>query len=236
MEADTTKSIWNYDSIPPDTYYCLGKYFAQRDLDNKVFLIQTYGNPDWSNSCRDCRYKSYGFSFQYLWDIIYENKTKFIEGYNEVSKTYLKSKIGDSAFAHLDDIPKDYFNPRVVLTKILGNGNHKKYIDVTIINDTTINVKLIVDSLFKDYPEFLRKVVYHVSDFNFKNKTQVQTQILDYNQIQTIGFRLTEKSNDKYYFKINFDFKAIANEEKYCWCALMDEKEYSYIISLTIKS
>lgn len=235
MEADSIKSIWNYDSIPPDTYYCLGKYFAQRDIRKEVFLIQTYGNPDWSNPCTVCRYKSYGFSFYYHFDIILENVTEFIEGYNEISEAYLKAKIGDSAFAHINDIPNEYFNPREVLTKTLGNGEHKKYLDIAIINDTTINVKLIVDSLFKEYPQFLPKVVYHINDYNFQSKTPGQTQILDYKQIQTVGFRLTEKSNDKYYFKISFDFKAIANEEKYCWCALRDEKEYSYIIPLTIK-
>lgn len=235
MEADTTKSIWDYDSIPPDIYYCLGKYFAKRDLDNKIFLIQTYGNPDWENSCKVCRYKSYGFSFQYHWDIIYDTKTKFIEGYNEVSEAYLKAKIGDSAFAHIDDIPKDYFSPRDVLTKNLDNGKHQYLLDIEMISDTTINVKLIVDSLFKEYPQFVTKVVYHISDFTFKNKTPGQTQILDYKQIQNVGFLLTEKSNDKYYFQIKFDFKAIANEEKYCWCDLMHEKEYSYMIPLTIK-
>lgn len=235
MEADTTKSIWDYDSIPPDTYYCLGKYFAQRDIDKKVFLIQTYGNPEWANPCKVCRYKSYGFSFDYHFDIILDNVSKFIEGYNEISETYLKAKIGDSAYAHLDDIPKNYFNPREVLNKNLENENHQKLFDIDIINDTIINVKLIVDSLFKDYPQFLTKVIYEITDFNYKNKTPGQTQLMNYEQIKETGFRLREKSNDKYYFKINFDFSAIASEEKSCWCALMDEKKYSYIIPLTVK-
>lgn len=235
MEADTTKSIWNYDNIPSDTYYCLGKYFAQRDINKNLFLIHTYGLPEWANPCIICRYKSYGFCFYYHDDIILENITKFIDGYNEIAKQYLKTKIGDSTFAHLDDIPNNYFNPSEVLEKALGNGDHKKYLDITIINDTTINVKLIVDSLFKDYPQFLMKIGYNINDLNFKSKTPGQTQTFDYKQIQTMGFHLTEKSNDKYYFKINFDFKGIANENRYCWCALMDEKKYSYVIPLTIK-
>lgn len=235
MEADTAKSIWNYDSISPDTYYCLGKYFAQRDLDKKVFLIQTYGSPEWASPCIVCRYKSYGFTFYYHFDIILENVTKFIEGYNEISKAHLKATIGDSAFTHLDDIPKGYFNPREVLSNKIGNGDHNKYFDVSIINDTTINVKLIVDSLFKDFPQFLSKLVYSITDYNYKNKTPGQIQVLNYNQIKETGFRLTEKSNDKYYFKISFDFKGAANEEKFCWCSLMDDKQYSYVIPLTVK-
>lgn len=233
MEANTTKSIWNYDSIPPDIYNCLGMYFAQRDIEKKVFLIHTYGLAKWTNPCIVCRYRSYGYSFYYHEDIILDNVTNFIEGYNEISEAYLKDKVGDSEFLHLNVIPKENFNPTEVLTKNLNNGDHQRFFDIDIINDTTINVKLVVDSLFKDYPQFLSKIVYDIADY--KNESPRQTQKMNYQQIKDVGFRLTEKSNDTYFFKINFDFKALASEEKYCWCAIMDKMEYSFIIPLKVK-
>jgi hypothetical protein len=234
MEADTSKSIWDYGHIPTDTYYCLGKYFAQRDIDKKILLVQAYGDPDAANPCLVCRYKSYGFSFQYHFDIISEEVTKFIEGYNEISKSYLRSKIGDSLFVHLDDIPNEYFDPREVLRKNF-NGDSKRLFKTAVINDSTINVKLAVDTLFKDYPEFSTNVVYYINDYALKLKGKEQPQLLDYKQIKETGFKLTEKSNDKYYFKINFDFKVVADKERYCWCASMNEMKYGYIIPLTVK-
>jgi hypothetical protein len=74
-----------------------------------------------------------------------------------------------------------------------------------------------------------------VNDYTLKLKGKEQLQSLDYKQIKETGFRLTEKSNDRYYFKINFDFKDVAVPEKYCWCSLMNEREYGYIIPLAVK-
>ncbi len=234
---DTTKSIWdwNFDSIPHETYYCLGKYFAKRDIENKIFRIQTYGNPDWDNPCKACKYEMYGFKYEYHWDIIYSAKTKFIEGYNEVSLSYLKAKIGDSLYARLDDTPKYYFNPREVLNKNLFKENYSNLFRVSVINDTSILVKLHADSLFKEYPQYVSKINYQIRYYNDSTKTTEVKQYLSSSQIQNTGFVVIKNSGNRYYFDICFDFGALANEEKYCSCALTDPRNYCYRIPIIVK-
>jgi len=235
MIADSTKAIWEYDSLSPETYFCLGKYFAQRDLDNKIFKIQTFGYPSYENPCSDCNYEFYGFKFEHQGDANWEGRSEYSEGYNETSLSYLKKKIGDSAFKHLDDIPEHYFNPKAVILENFGKGENPKLYIIDIINDTTINVKLMVDSIFKDFPLLLEKIVYHVSDYDFKNRKAGEVKVLNFAQIRETGIRLTESTKDKYYLKIDFDFRSLVDQEKYCWCALLDPKEYSYLIPLIVR-
>lgn len=234
IEKDTTKTIWSYNNISPDTYYCLGKYFAQKDIENEIYIIQTYGSPEWADPCRICGYKSYGISFHYLFDIIIESETRFIEGYNEVSKAYLKSKIGDSAFAKLNETSESNFNPRMFISEAFGGRNIKRYTDISIINDTLINVKLKIDSVYKEYPQIKTKVKYKISAYNAKNKKMESEQIFDYKEIQTIGFYVTKGFKNRYIFEINFDFKDIANLEGFCWCPSMNYINYGYVIPLVI--
>jgi hypothetical protein len=98
---DTATSIWNH-KVAPKIYYQVGKIIAERDIKRQVYLIHTYGNPDHERPCSVCSYERYGFKLQYHWDIVFEEKDNFIEGYNKVSKAYLKSMIGDSAFTFID--------------------------------------------------------------------------------------------------------------------------------------
>lgn len=245
------KSIFRfrYDSIPLD-YYCIGKYFSQRDIDSNIFLIQTddgsFNNSE--NLWKVCRYESYGFNFHNPIDFIQDNYslyynmfTEFIKGYNEISEAYLKAKIGDSAFAHLNDIPKGYFNPQNFLYEKL-QGNYKRFFHVDIINNTTINVKLMVDSLFKEYPQFVLKVDYEIAECEIANHDDKdfscgELHLMDNKEIKETGFRVTKSFNDLYRFKISFrfDHKAIAAEGKYDWCELMDRRTYAYHLYLTAK-
>jgi hypothetical protein len=116
------------------------------------------------------------------------------------------------------------------------NGDAKRLFDIDAINDSTINVKLIVDSLFKNNPQLLTKAVYRVTDYVFKQKTNQHAQVLNFREISEIGFRLSERTNDKYILKIDFEFEDTFNKEEYCWCGLMNEKEYGFVIPFTVKN
>ena len=238
IRADTTKSIWDYRNINPKTCYCLGQIFAQWDLDKKIYRLQSFGFPDFNDPCTVCIYKKYGFEFAYQGDVITEPMTRYMEGYNEVVNGYLKSKIGDSAFLHLDDTPETYFNPRDFINKNFGDHRRGNLFITEIITDTVINVKLITDSLFRDYPQYGEKVSYLLTDFVYKTiiDSNEQGTRLNYREFKEIGFRLTKKKNNHYFMKIEFDFSNLVNDEPYCWCALSDPEEYSYIQPFCIKN
>src|SRR4249920_982628 len=74
LYEEPVKSIFRYDSIPSD-YFCIGKYFAQRDIDRNIFLIQTYDHffNNRENLWKTCLYKSYGFSFHCTIDFVQNN-------------------------------------------------------------------------------------------------------------------------------------------------------------------
>ena len=250
LYEEPVKSIFRFDSIPSETYFCIGKYFAQRDIDRNIFLIQTI-DPTFDNTenlWKVCRYESYGFSFHCAIDFVQDNYsyyqdkfTMFIEGYNEISEAYLKAKIGDSVFAHLNDIPKGYFNPEKFLYENF-QGSYERFFHMDIINDTTINVKLMVDSLFKEYPQFVLKVDYEITECKIAHHSDKdfscgELHLMDYREIKETGFRVTKSFNDLYRFKISFrfDHKAIAAEGNYDWCELMDRRTNAYHLYLRAK-
>ena len=96
----------------------------------------------------------------------------------------------------------------------------------------------MADSLFCDYPQYREKVSYLVTDYVYKAiiDSNEPGKRLNYREFKEIGFRLTKKNNNHYYMKIEFDFSNLVNDEPYCWCALSDPKEYSYIQPFLVKN
>jgi len=217
--------------LTSETYHCLGQYLAQRDINNNIFLIQSYGLSEWSNPCIVCRYKSHGFQFHYLEDIIEDNITSFIEGYNEISKDYLKNQIGDSAYTHINDVPKEYFNPVEFINESLSSANMKRPYSHTVVNDSIINVRFTFDSFFKDNTYILSKTIFTIEEFNGSGDTTTLT--LNYEQLKEKGVQVKEKHRNKYTFKITFDFNALESEERYCWCGLPNERIARFRIPIT---
>lgn len=232
IETNPSKSIWSYEGLTPETYHCLGQNLAQRDINNNIFLIQSNGSLEWTNPCIVCRYKSYGFHFYYYEDIVEDNITNFIEGYNEISKGYLKNQIGDSAFAHINDVPNEYFNPAEIIYDYLSSANIKRPYSYTVVNDSIINVRFNLDSLFKDNTYILSKTVFIINEFNGSPDTTTLT--LNYQQLKGQGFQVKEKQGDKYTFKITFDFTALESEERFCWCGLPNERITRFRIPIIV--
>ncbi|MFN6377771.1 MAG: hypothetical protein ACK4WD_00745 [Flavobacteriales bacterium] len=232
IETNQTKSIWSYDNLTPETYHCLGQYFANRDIKNNIFLIQSYGLPDYSHPCVVCRFKSYGYGFYYHQDIIEDKITNFIEGYNVISKEYLKNQIGDSTFAHLNDIPKEYFNPSEIIIESLSSANVNKPYTYNVITDSIINVRFNLDSLFKHHSSIPSKIIFKIEEFS--DSSNITKLTLNYEQIKEKGFQVQRKLKNRYSFKITFDFSALENEERFCWCGLPNEKFTTFRIPITI--
>ena len=230
LRSDTTKSIFDHVEIDPTTFYCLGKHFAQQDIAEGLFLIHTYGSPDWNDPCSVCRYKDLGFDFVYHYDIVCETKTSFIKGYSEVSETYLKRKIGDSAYSNLNKVHKNYFNPQTFINENFEGLSFQNNIKAEKVNDTQICVKLLIDSFYKNFKQFAPFVKYEIAD----DKTRKPTWY-SYIELKEKGFILNKKSYQKYRFKIRFDFSEIAKHQSYCKCALTDKSQYIYIIPLIFK-
>ncbi|SEP49080.1 hypothetical protein SAMN05660816_06884 [Niastella yeongjuensis] len=147
---DTSVSIWEYKSSPK-VFYLVGKILAKRDVAKGVFLIQSYGNPDWEKPCLACRYENYGFKFVYHWDIIYGTKSAFIDGYNEVSEAYLKTKIGANAFARIEVLPFHYFDPSAILRKFYYSKNRQRFYDLEELNDSRISFNYSILSSLPHY-------------------------------------------------------------------------------------
>lgn len=241
IEADSNNEelMWAHDEFTLDDYYCAGKYFAQHDIEKGIYLIQYSSNEEQANPCRICNYKQYGFSFEYHWhgDIVFGTTEKFIEGYNEISKAFLKAKVGDSIFQYLETIPNEYFNPNKILNNVFAKNKYSKYFDIERINNKTINVKINIDSLFKGYPALIEKTICHITpNYNRNSKHNLPAQTFNYKQIKEVGFRLIQQGKDKYIFKVDFDFSNIKRKEEYCWCAPSDKKKYNFIIPLIIKN
>jgi len=233
IAQDTTKSIWSH-KVKSKVYYYVGKIIAQKDIKNGVFLIQTYGNPDWENPCLVCPYEKYGFKFQYHWDIVYDTKTEFIKGYNQVSKAYLKNKIGAQAYSRLKHVPKDYFNPQAMISDLLSSKDKQQLYDGEIINDTTVALKIIVDTLFRKYPEILNKIIFHVKDLKLKTGDREKYQTLDFQHMKDSGFIVTRDKEGKCSFAIKFDFSQLVNSDLYCKCAFSNGSGFDYIGNVTI--
>lgn len=231
INKDSTKNIWNIQDLSDEDYYFVGKYFAEKDTEKDIRIIQTYGNPDWMNPCKVCSYENQHIYFNYHFDIIFENITKFIEGYNDVSKTYIKKKIGDSLFTHLDDEPNSYFNPRDVLMNIYSIKGINNNFTINVINDSILNVKIKADSMFKDYPKYATKIIFHLKDLFNKEKS---AEIFDYQQATEKGINLKKMKNGKFVLEIGFDFKKIAQYEEFCSCALIKET-YKYLLPISVK-
>lgn len=231
LAADTGRTPWYFSDLNEDSCHCLGRYFARQDSARKVYKILTYGSADMTTDpCRVCRYEDKDFRFEYYHDIVSDCLTQYMEGYNAVSRAELKRRMGDSAYAKIDEPPVHYFNPRGLLNQAFSSGNTAKYLRVQRLDSVTVMAKLEMDSLFRQYPQFLPKIVYHVSDDRQNN-----LQTLDYRQMKENGCRLTQKPGQRYFLKIVFDFTGIADEEPYCRCALTDKNAYGYILPVTVK-
>lgn len=231
---DTTKSIWDHPGISPSDYYCLGQYFARLDLGKKRWLIQTYGNPREMSPCIQCQYKEQGYGFVFHGDIIEEKTSNFIEGYNSVSKDFLKQLVGDSVYNNLDKEPSGSFNPRKILDKRFIGSDFIRQLTVTRVNDTTINVKVNADSIFYEFPQFKTKIQYHVVDRYYKKSWSEHHVIIDYATMTSKGFNLIAMPNGKFFFSLYFDFALIENEKLYCGCDKRGWKDFGYMLPLSM--
>jgi len=227
MADDTTTSMWMYHASPK-IYYQVGKILAKRDLANGIFLIQTYGSPDEEKPCSVCRYENYGFKFVYHWDIVYDTKTAFIDGYNEVSKAYLKTKIGANAFARIDVLPTHYFDPSAILRKFNYSSNRQRFFDIEVLNDSTIRVKLKIDSVFKSYPALVKKIAYAIRPVLSNTE-----QVLNYNQMKQVGFVVIKNARGEYSYYTRYDFSQLIADKLFCGCTFA-KNVYSYIYRLKV--
>jgi hypothetical protein len=229
---DTAISIWDH-KVDPKVYYHLGKILAQRDINKDIFLIQTYGNPDFDKPCSICAYEKYGFRLQYHWDIVYDEKTNFIEGYNEISETYLKSKIGDSAFSKLEVLPAHFFDPATIINKFNSSKQRQRFYDIEILSDTAIRVKLKVDSIFKNYPALVKKIGYGIHGYMPKVEKNDSLQVLTYHQMKHAGFVVYKNARGNYSYSITYDFTQLPIEKLFCGCTFT-KNIYSYIEQLKL--
>ena len=244
LEADSKKNkpMWAHNEFSNDNYYCAGKYFAQQDIRKGIYRLRYWGFFPWDNPCVICNYKKYDFDIEYDFtlDIYDEAEDNFFKGYNEIAKAFLKIKVGDSIFNYLENIPWRYpVNMRDTLYKIIHTKNKlSQSLDVQEIDSVTINVKINIDTLFKDYPELIHNTIYHLTlNKKIKSIYYGPDQTLDYKKIKEIGFRLIKQKNNtnKYVFDIGFDFKNIMYKEKYCSCVSGPNTTYSFIIPIIIE-
>lgn len=213
---DTATSIWNH-KVEPKIYYQVGKIIAERDIKRQVYLIQTYGNPDSERPCSVCSYERYGFKFQYHWDIVFDEKSNFIEGYNNVSKTYLKSMIGDSAYAFID-VPTDDFDPAALIHGFQFSNNRQKFYDIDVINKNSIRIKLKVDSIFKGFPSLAEKIIFHIEPMPAGSKSSDSMLVLTYQQVKQTGFIVHKNARDEFSYSLTFDLSQLPATELYCGC------------------
>jgi hypothetical protein len=229
---DTSNSFWKHN-VSPKIYYLVGKIQAKRDLDNGIFLIQTYGNPGAEKPCSACRYENYGFKFVYHWDIVYDTKTEFIEGYNEVSQAYLKAKIGANAFARIDQLPGHYFDPAEVLRQFNYSKNRRRFYLIDVLNDSTIRVKLKVDSIFKDYPTLVKKIAYSIKSFSPDPIFKDSVQVLSYEKMKRTGFVVNKNAKGEFSYSITYDLSQLPADKLFCGCTFKTNI-YSYIDRLKV--
>lgn len=213
---DTATSIWHH-KVAPKIYYQVGKIIAERDIKRRVYLIQTYGNPDYERPCSVCSYERYGFKFQYHWDIVYDTKSNFIEGYNEVSKAYLKSKIGDSAFAFIN-VPTDDFDPAALIRNFQFSNNRQKFYDIEVINKNSIRIKIKVDSIFKGFQSLVKKIGYNIKLLPATSSNSDPTLVLTYLQMKQTGFVVYKNARGDFSYDITFDLTQLPATELYCGC------------------
>ena len=233
--ADETTISFRMDKASPKVYYLVGRITAKRDLDSGVYLIQTYGNPDYEKPCLTCRYKKYGYNFEYNWDIVYDTKTAFIEGYNEVSKAYLKRKIGADAFARIDVMPAHYFDPNEVLNQFNYSKNRQRFYELELLDDSAIVVKLKVDSIFKDYPTLVKKIAYTIKLFPPNPVIKDSVQVLSYEHMKEAGFVVRKSATGDYSYRITYDLSQLPADKLFCGCTFK-KNVYSYVEHLQLVS
>lgn len=223
---DSNLNVWTYPNLSLNDYYCLGQFFANWDLQNGNYLIQTYGSPEYKNTCLLCNYEEYGIYFFYHFDIIIDSRTQFIKGYNEISKLKIKEKFGDSIFVELDFIDSNLISPQKVLDYLLNEEKYS-YLNVTVINDTICNVKLNLDVIENQFSLDLSELRIKVEDVIYKTETK---SVL-YREMKENGILLRERSNNKYFLSLEFDFRSIA---QFCFCDRA-RNEGKVVIPITIK-
>ncbi|HEX6432143.1 MAG TPA: hypothetical protein VF008_30840 [Niastella sp.] len=213
---DTATAIWKH-KVDPKIYYKVGKIIAERDIKKHIYLIQTYGNPDHEKPCSVCAWERYGFKLEYNWDIVFDEKTNFIEGYNEVSKAYLKSMIGDSAYAVIEK-PTDNFDPEALLSNFKYSSNRQKFYDIEVENKNAIRIKLKVDSIFKGYPSLVEKIVYNITASTYNAKSKDSMMALTYQQMKQSGFVVHKNIRGDFAYYITFDLSQLPASELFCGC------------------
>ncbi|NQY11316.1 MAG: hypothetical protein HRT71_17595 [Flavobacteriales bacterium] len=226
--SDTTLNVWNYPDLELLDYNCLGQYFAKWDIAQGNYVIQTYGSPEHQNACRLCNYEEFNISFHYHFDIIQDNVSEFISGYNLISKPSIKESFGKNIFDTLDSVDSQIVSPQKIF-ELLQEDKGKSYLIVSIINDTLINVKIDFDSISKKAEIDLTNLSINVIDlFN-----EMETKTFSYLELKTNGTLLNEHSNDKYYLSLEFDFSRIKGV---CYCDKVKKYMAKWNIPITVKN
>jgi hypothetical protein len=222
------KSIWSYDTIDNETYYCLGQYFAIKDIEKKKFLIHTFGDYQDFDPCIICKYNSYGFNLIFHGDFMTENITYFIDGYNEISMHYLKSLTGDSMYRQLFVLPDKTIDIRNFLFNKLVSTD--RYITFNSLNDSSLIGKIKIDSLFGEHLELKDKVYYKISTLNKKDKLYEDICLLNSNTIENEGFVLKHHANEKSYIKLTLIFKELSNKDINCLCDSVKIDDLEFVV------
>jgi len=224
--ANPSVSIWDYSKDENVNYECLGNYLAKNDIRNNILIIHSYGSPGINNICKICMYKELGISFEYYYDIIYEHKTAFMTGYNNVVKGYIKEKYGKTIFDSINHIETSKIEPYKFFSSIKSDKINN-YIDITKINDSLINVKLDLDSVAKSLNlDFTNLTMELSNDFNGE-KTEVR-----YDSLKLNGYDLKQNEKGKFLLCCNFNF---SNVENICYCEYAEKYFSKLIIPIKIE-
>lgn len=224
--SDSTLNLWNYPDLKPKDYYCLGKYFADWDLKEGQLIIQTYGDLNGQDPCILCNYERLGIIHNYHFDIIEDKTTQFIEGYNSISKSRIKERFGSDIFNKLESKDSNFVSPKDFIESIL-EIKASLYTTTELINDSTMLVKLNLDSVADNFGLDLSPLTFEILPISKKREKFT----IDYRALKENGVRIYELRNERYFLKLRINFGDL---NSICFCEKFS-RHYNLTIPLTVK-
>jgi len=145
-----------------------------------------------------------------------------------ISKSCIKESFGENIFDSLDAVDSQLVSPNKI-SDLLQEHKVKSYVNVSIVNDSLIDVKLDLDSISKEVYIDLAGLSIKVIDLSNKEKFKN----FNYSELKTKGTLLSEHSNDKYYLSLEFDFSRVKGV---CYCDKVKKYMSRFNIPITVKN
>jgi hypothetical protein len=219
LEQDSTLSIWTYPGLKTNDYYCLGKYFADRDISLGIYYIITLGNESYVNHCRLLTYKKYNIQEYWIGKMFTEERINFLEGYNYVVKNYFKEKLGYELYNSIFSIDTTKINPYEIY-KELSKYQKEDYVSASFVNDSCINIKINLRLIETKFDINLDSLYIMILTFRSNG---LSSEIIDYKTIKNNGFQLKISEDGNFWFRTIFDFKAVDNV-----CSILENEDNIY--------